>query len=161
MARPGQSTRAGVTEMKFAPSKSSRPQVGKSGGKPRPRKERADSTMIALAMPKVAETMIGLSTLGRMWRVMMRRRRVPMLRAAVTNARSRSASTSPRTMRAVCIQLVMPMTNTTSRKIPVSGPKAARRLSRKSMMTTSSSGSSGSARNMSVPRISRPSSGLK
>ena len=46
-----------------------------------------------------------------------------MLCAAVTNSRSFSASTSPRTMRAVCIQLEMPMTNTMSRKIPVSRPE--------------------------------------
>ena len=92
---------------------------------------------------------------------MMRRRRVPMLRAAVTNSRSFSASTSPRTMRAVCIQLVMPMTNTMSRKIPVSGPNAVRRVSRNSMMMTRSSGSRGSARNRSVVRISGPSRRLK
>ena len=44
---------------------------------------------------------------------MMRQGRAPTLRAAVTYSRARMASTCPRTMRAVCIQLVMPITPTT------------------------------------------------
>ena len=38
IARPGQITRSGYSCMYSSPSNSSRPQVGKSGGKPRPRK---------------------------------------------------------------------------------------------------------------------------
>ena len=53
------------------------------------------------------------------------------------------------------------MMKTISRKIPVSGPNMPRSVSRNSMMMTSSSGSSGSARNRSVSRISRPSSRRK
>ena len=64
-------------------------------------------------------------------------------------------------MRAVFIQLVMPMMKTMSRKIPVSGPNMPRSVSRNSMMMTRSSGSSGSARKRSVTRISRPSSRRK
>ena len=41
------------------------PQVGKSGGKPKPRKDNALSVMMAVAMPKVADTKIGDMTLGR------------------------------------------------------------------------------------------------
>ena len=64
MAKPGQITREGVSVIKFAPSNSNRPQVGKSDGNPSPRKLNADSVMMALAIPNVAETMIGLSTFG-------------------------------------------------------------------------------------------------
>ena len=117
--------------------------------------------MMALATPSVAETMIGLSTLGRMWRRMMRRDGVPMDFAASTNSRSFRARTSPRTMRAVCIHEVMPITKTIRMKMPLSGPKAVRSMSRNSMMMTSSSGSSGRARNRSVKRINGPSSRLK
>ena len=82
--------------------------------------------MIASAMPRVAATMTGETTLGRMWRRMIRRGGVPMDRAASTNSRSFSASTSPRTMRAACIQLVTPMAKTISRKVPSSGPMMPR-----------------------------------
>ncbi|MNL74167.1 hypothetical protein D3C87_1997490 [compost metagenome] len=51
----------------------------------------------------------------------------------------------------------MPMTTTIRMKMPVSGPKAARSVSRNSIRMTSSSGKSGSARNRSVNRISGPS----
>jgi hypothetical protein len=59
--------------MYSSPSNSSRPQVGKSGGKPRPRKDSTDSVMIASAMPSVAATITGETTLGRMWRRITRR----------------------------------------------------------------------------------------
>ncbi|MOA06615.1 hypothetical protein D3C78_1262650 [compost metagenome] len=142
----------------MAPSNSSRPQVGKSDGKPRPRKDSADSVMMAEAMPRVAETMIELSTFGRIWRRMMRYSRMPLDFAAMMNSWLLIVSTSPRTMRAVCIQLVIPITKTMRMKMPVSGPKAARSVSRNSMRMTSSSGNSGRARNRSVSRISGPSS---
>ncbi len=81
--------------------------------------------MIALASPSVAETMIGESTLGKMCRLMMRRSRVPMDCAASTNSRSLMASTSPRTMRAVFIHEVMPMTKTIRMKMPGLGSEGA------------------------------------
>ncbi|MNT77752.1 hypothetical protein D3C72_2169000 [compost metagenome] len=117
--------------------------------------------MIAEAMPRVAETMIELMTFGRMCLRITRYSHMPLALAASTNSWLLTASTSPRTMRAVCIQLVTPMTKTIRMKIPVSGPKAALSVSRNSMMITSSSGSSGSARNRSVIRISMPSICLK
>ena len=86
--------------------------------------------------------------------------RVPPLLAAKMNSWFLIASTSPRTMRAVCIQLVMPITKTIRINIPVSGPNIARKVSRNSMIITSSSGKSGNARKRSVKRISGPSSHL-
>ena len=147
--------------MKFAPSKSKRPQVGKSGGNPRPRNESADSVTMALAIPRVADTMIGLRMLGKICSIMIREEDTPTLLAARTNSRSFTTRVSPRTIRAVCIQLVIPITKTISKKMPVSGPNAARRASLNNMMITSSSGSSGRARNKSVIRMSGPSRGLK
>ena len=102
---------------------SSRPQVGKSGGKPRPRKDSADSVIIAFAMPKVADTIIGDITLGRIWRKISRVLLVPIDLAAHTNSRSFSAKTSPRTIRAVGIQLVIPIETVMRMKIPFSGSK--------------------------------------
>ena len=115
----------------------------------------------ALAMPSVAETMMGDITLGRMCRVTMRRAGVPIEREASTNSRSFSASTSPRTMRAVFIHEVTEMAVTIRMKMPVSGPKASTSVSRNRSTISSSSGSSGSARKRSVSRISGPSSRLK
>jgi len=109
--------------------------------------------MIALAMPSVAETMIGLITLGSTWRVIIRLGGVPIERAARTNSRSFIVSTSPRTIRAVCIQLVTPMAKTIRKKIPVSGPKRRDKGSRNSVTIKRRSGNSGSARNRSVSRI--------
>ena len=51
--------------------------------------------MMAFAIPKVAETMIGDKTFGKMWRVMIREFFVPMERAERTNSRSFNAKTSP------------------------------------------------------------------
>ncbi len=81
-----------------------------------------------------------------------------MLRAASTNSCCLIDSTSPRTTRAVCIQLVTPMMNTTRRKMPSSGPKRSFSGSRNRRMTTRSNGNSGKARNRSVTRMSGPSS---
>ena len=117
--------------------------------------------MIAEAMPSVAETMMGDITLGRMWRSTRRWDGVPIERAASTNSRSFSASTSPRTIRAVCIHEVAPIAVTIRRKIPPSGPKPFDSGSRNSVTINSSKGSSGSARNRSVSRIRCPSRRLK
>ena len=113
--------------------------------------------MIACATSRVAATTIGLRALGNTWRRMMRHGPAPTARAAATYSRCRMASTWPRTIRAVCIQLVRPITPTTSTKTPASGPSAARSGSRNSMVLTISRGSTGNARNKSVKRISGPS----
>ena len=49
------------------------PQVGAGGGTPRPRKDSALSVMMAFAIPSVAATMIGETTLGKIWRRIIRR----------------------------------------------------------------------------------------
>ena len=113
--------------------------------------------MIAAAIPSVAATRTGDSTLGRICRVMIRRDGVPIDRAASTNSRSFSASTSPRTTRAACIQLVSPIAMTISRKVPSRGPRMPATVSRNRKIITSSKGSSGSARKRSVSRIRSPS----
>src|SRR6056297_4061961 len=86
----------------------------------------------------------------------MRKGVVPMERAARMNSRSLRARMSPRTMRAVGIQLVIAMMPTIRTNMPPSGPKAARRGWRKSVTATSRSGRIGSDRKRSVRRISSP-----
>ena len=49
-----------------------RPQVGISGGKPRPRNDSVDSAMIAAATSIVPATITGPSAFGRMWRTTWR-----------------------------------------------------------------------------------------
>ena len=117
--------------------------------------------MIAVAIPSVAATMIGDSTLGRMWRVIIRRFGVPMDRAARMNSRSFRPRTSPRTIRAACIQLVAPIADTIRTKVPKPGPIAWPSGSRNSVTISSRSGSRGRARNSSVIRISGASSRRK
>ena len=116
------------------------PHVGKSGGNPRPRKDRALSVIIALAMPSVAETIIGEKTFGRMWRNIIFASVPPIDRAARMNSLSFIARTSPLTIRAVGIQLVTPIDTTIRINIPFSGPKVPLSGSRKSSIMTSSSG---------------------
>jgi hypothetical protein len=125
--------------------------MGKSGGNPRPRKESALSVITALATPKVAETMIGDITLGKIWRKIIRRAGV-LDREAKTNSRSFSAKTSPRTIRAICIQDVTPIAITIRIKIPPSGPNEITKGPRNTI-----SKSKGRARNRSVKRIKIPS----
>ena len=59
-----------------------------------------------------------------------------------------------RTSRATCIQRNPPITATIRMKIPASGPNTFRSASRKRYTISSKSGRPGSARNMSVMRIS-------
>ena len=65
-----------------------------TGGKPSPKNESALSVITALAIPSVAETMIGDRIEGRICREMIRRAGVPIERAASTNSRSLIESTS-------------------------------------------------------------------
>src|SRR6056297_1313214 len=160
MNSPGSITRSGYCCIRDTASASILPQVGKSDGNPTPRKLSADSVMIAVARPSVADTMIGDRTFGSRCRCTMRKGVVPMERAARMNSRSLRARMSPRTMRAVGIQLVIAMMPTIRTNMPPSGPKAARRGWRKSVTATSRSGRIGSDRNRSVRRISSPSAFL-
>jgi hypothetical protein len=65
---------------------------------------------------------------------------VPIDRAERTNSRSFNAKTSPRTIRAVGIQLVIPIAVTIRMKIPVSGPNAPFSGSRNNNIITKSNG---------------------
>ena len=68
MARPGKTQSVGYACRKFRPPASMDPQVGVGAGGPSPRKLRPDSTRIAEARRRVAITIIGASTFGKMWR---------------------------------------------------------------------------------------------
>ena len=72
------------------------PQVGISGGTPRPRKLSAASEMIAEAMENVPITTADGNRFGKIWRRMMRVCLAPSDRAASTNSRVRSESACPR-----------------------------------------------------------------
>src|SRR2546430_17713594 len=63
--RPGKRARVGEIVRKFCASNSRRPQVGVSGGKPRPRNERVDSASIEAPTESVPATMIGLRVFGK------------------------------------------------------------------------------------------------
>src|SRR5690606_37456539 len=66
------------------PMRISVPSDGWVGGTPTPRKESVASSMMASASPIVPMTRTGPSTLGRMWRIRMRKECTPMMRAAET-----------------------------------------------------------------------------
>src|SRR3712207_1341852 len=95
-----------------------RPQVGTSDGKPSPRKESADSVMIAAPTARVAATMIGLITFGRMCLKIKEERVAPIERAASTNSFSLLDRKLARTRRAVGIQVSALMTITIRTKMP-------------------------------------------
>ena len=71
------------------------------------------------------------------------------------------ARISPRTIRAVGIQLVIPIAKTININIPFSGPNAALSGSLKSSIISNKSGKSGKARNKSVSLIRTLSNRLK
>ncbi len=62
-------------------------------------------------MPRAASTTIPGSTPGRRWRTSTQACVAPSARAAVTCSRSRSDSTSPRTVRAKVVQPTSPITS--------------------------------------------------
>src|SRR5438445_26103 len=66
IAPPGNSAQWAAMSRKSLASNSSRPQVGTSGGKPRPRKDKVDSAMMAAATSMVPAMITGPSALGRM-----------------------------------------------------------------------------------------------
>ena len=85
----------------------------------------------------------------------------PIERAARINSRSLIANTSPLTILAVGIQLVIPIDTTIRMNIPFSGPKEVLRGSLNKSIITKSNGRSGSDKNRSVNRINALSSFLK
>ena len=123
MAVPGKIAQWGAKSRLSLASKRMRPQVGMSGGKPRPRKDSDDSAMIAAATSMVPATMTGPRALGRMWRMTWRKGRAPRLRAASTNSFSRRDRNWARTSRATGIQRRPPITATIRMKTPASGPE--------------------------------------
>ena len=77
------------------------PHVALGSLTPKPMKDREDSVSMQVAKSRVALTIITVMMLGRMWRKMMPNSLTPKALAAVTNSCSRSASTLPRTRRAM------------------------------------------------------------
>ena len=63
--RPGKRARLGEIVKKLSASYSKRPQVGVSGGKPRPRNDSVDSASIDEPTESVPATIIGLRVFGR------------------------------------------------------------------------------------------------
>src|SRR6266699_3732064 len=102
------------------------PQLGSGGGMLYPRKPSAASSRMMPDTPRVAETMIGASALGRMWRRMMRVFEAPRARAAWTNSCSRSTRNWARIKRPISYQPVAAMTMMTvlSRTPPVAAVTA-------------------------------------
>src|SRR5947208_12689898 len=125
IAPPGNSAQWAAMSRKSLASNNSRPQVGTSGGKPRPREDRVDSAMMAAATSMVPAMITGPSALGRMWRTTCRSGLAPSARAASTKSFSRSERNCARTRRATGIQRRPPITSTIRMKTPPSGPKAA------------------------------------
>src|SRR5687767_15518132 len=85
------------------------PQDGVGGWTPSPRYERADSVSTAWATPRLAETTVTGRACGSAWRSRMRGLEAPSARAAATNSRALTRRISPRTTRAVVIQLERPI----------------------------------------------------
>jgi len=97
---------------------------------------------MAAAMPRVAFTRIGPTTLGRMWRAMIRALDAPDPRAASTYSFSLMESTWPRTTRAMYIH---PMPASTSTMVVLSLPNFFMAMARMAM--------AGTTRNRSVMRM--------
>src|SRR5215213_9841906 len=116
--KPGKRASWGWNWKRSLESKSIRPHVGISEGKPRPRNESADSVMIAAPTLRVAATMIGLSTLGRICLKINDQRVAPIERAASTNSFSFKERKLARTRRAVGIQFRIAITITIRKKTP-------------------------------------------
>ena len=109
----------------------------------------------------MADTIIGESTFGRMCRKIILVSVPPIERAANMNSRSLIANTSPLTIRAVGIQLVIPIETTIKINIPFSGPNDVLNGSLKRSIITKRSGRRGRDRNRSVNLIRALSSFLK
>src|SRR5207247_2014382 len=99
IAGPGKMGQWGAKSRLSLASNRSRPQVGISGGKPRPRNESVDSAMIAAATSSEPATITGPIELGRMCRTTCLSGGAPRLRAASTNSFSRSDRNWARTTR--------------------------------------------------------------
>ncbi len=101
---------------------------------------RVASARIALGIPSVMATMIGLIPLGSRWRMTIRVSDTPIARAASTNSVSLSASSWPRTSRATVTHDVRPMATNTRNRPSSAWPKAVSRNATDSRMMNSRSG---------------------
>src|SRR5512137_883812 len=108
MARPGKIAIHGAIVICDCAFLSILPQVGVGGWTPNPKKLSVDSVRIADPTRSVAETMMGLAAFGKMCRHMIRKLRVPLIRAASTNSFALSDKNCPRTNRAVLVHAKMP-----------------------------------------------------
>src|SRR5213078_4678202 len=99
IAVPGKIAQWGAKSRLSLASKRSRPQVGMSGGKPRPRNDSVDSAMIAAATSMVPATITGPSAFGRICLNTRRGVVAPSARAASTNSFSRNDRNWARTSR--------------------------------------------------------------
>src|SRR6185312_16830079 len=100
MQRPGASASHGARYMNERPEPDSMPpQVGAGGGTPSPRNDSPDSARITTPTRVVNRTMMGGSTLGRMWCQRMRGVEAPIDWAACTYMFSRTETTAERIMR--------------------------------------------------------------
>src|SRR5690606_14845075 len=85
IAVPGRIASSGATWKRSWAATSMRPHSAMAGsGWPRPRKESAATSMIAVARLRVACTMVGPAALGRMWPITILWRRIPSDSAATT-----------------------------------------------------------------------------
>ena len=98
---PGTIVRCGAVTMRWIPSSSMVPHDGFGGRTPAPRNDSAASSRIALATISGKKTTIVETRLGRISENMIRSGPAPCARAASTNSFSRSASTWPRSGRAM------------------------------------------------------------
>ena len=108
MATPGMAQMYQELRISCRPSPTSRPQLATLGS-PNPRNDTADSNRMAPATTSEESTITGGSALGSISPAMILKSPMPMARQACTNSRSRKARNSARVMRAIGVQLTMPM----------------------------------------------------
>ena len=145
MVRPGKVTSHHLSRPASCPSSSSAPSAGVGGRMPKPRNESTASREIAIPTVSVAATTIGPIVFGSMWRSMIRRSPAPAARAASTYSFSRSDRKTPRTIRAMVVQI-----SNASRTASVKGVLLLRNFA-----AVRRTASSGNVRKRSVTRISR------
>ncbi len=100
IARPGKKATHQAATTSSRPSATIRPQAGVGRGMPTPRKLRVASSRITWPTSRVASTVMVLTTLGKMWRVRMRKVEAPATLDLATKSRFLRARVSPRTRRA-------------------------------------------------------------
>ena len=127
------------------------PQEAVGGWMPKPRNDRTDSTMMTLAMSRVAWTIIGAIAFGSKCRSMIRKSPLPTARAASAYSRSRSERNDALTKRATLGHDKAPMITTITWKLSAAFVELAATIP----VSTKSNGKSGIDKNTSVTRISR------